>query len=151
MIEQFAPYIGRFFFAMNQMRAVYDELLDGAAVACGLTRQEADILIFLSNNPNLNTAREISRYRGFSKAYVSKAVEPLVEKGYLAVRVDAQDRRRIRLLLGETAEKPVLALHKAQREFAQIVSRDIPQAEIEALINLVERFGENAAKGIRED
>ena len=62
----------------RRVRDQYDAAISRAAHQCGITRPEADVLLFLYNNPTLNTARDIVYYRGFSKAYVSKAVDPLI-------------------------------------------------------------------------
>ena len=55
----------------RRVRDQYDAAISRAAHQCGITRPEADVLLFLYNNPTLNTARDIVYYRGFSKAYVS--------------------------------------------------------------------------------
>ena len=41
----------------------YDQALDPVAQACGLTRMELDLLLFLHNNPTRNTAAEAVRLR----------------------------------------------------------------------------------------
>ena len=69
----------------RRVRDQYDAAISRAAHQCGITRPEADVLLFLYNNPTLNTARDIVYYRGFSKAYVSKAVDPLIRQGMINI------------------------------------------------------------------
>ena len=78
----------------RRVRDQYDAAISRAAHQCGITRPEADVLLFLYNNPTLNTARDIVYYRGFSKAYVSKAVDPLIRQGMIDMTTDPSDRRR---------------------------------------------------------
>ena len=43
----------------------------------GLSMREVHVLLFLANNPECDTARDVSEYRGISKSQVSQAVELL--------------------------------------------------------------------------
>ena len=64
-----------------------------------LTQLEADILLFLANNPGFDTAREITLLRGLSKSQVSQAVELLVAEGLLRRTPDGGDRRVVHLAI----------------------------------------------------
>jgi len=66
------------------------QLLEGYAAAMqplcrreGLAPNGVDILLFLANNPGLDTARDICTYRGLKPGIVSFHVEKLVQEGYL--------------------------------------------------------------------
>ena len=67
----------------------------------GLSMREINVLLFLSNNPGYDTARDITEYRGISKSLVSQAVEFLAELSYLTRRADPDDRRLLHLALTE--------------------------------------------------
>ena len=67
----------------------------------GLSMREINVLLFLSNNPGYDTARDITEYRGISKSQVSQAVEFLVELSYLTRTPDPDDRRLLHLGLTE--------------------------------------------------
>ena len=71
------------------------------AQAYGLSMREINVLLFLSNNPGYDTARDITEYRGISKSQVSQAVEFLVELSYLTRTPDPDDRRLLHLALTE--------------------------------------------------
>lgn len=49
----------------------------------GLAPNGVDILLFLANNPGLDTARDVCTYRGLKPGIVSFHVEKLVQEGYL--------------------------------------------------------------------
>lgn len=127
------------------IRLTYDEAIARTAVECELTRPEADVLLFLRNNPTLNTARDVAYYRGFSKAYVSKAVEPLMRKGLISMRADENDRRRQLLTItggAEIAER----LRAAQLDFWHRLTQDIPQSNLDTFMDVNRAMCENAMR-----
>lgn len=129
----------------RRVRDQYDAAISRAAHKCGITRPEADVLLFLYNNPTLNTARDIVYYRGFSKAYVSKAVDPLIRQGMIDMTTDPSDRRRQLLSISggaEIAEK----LRAAQAEFMRVITEGIPQSELDCFMAVNEAMCKNAER-----
>ena len=129
----------------RRVRDQYDAAISRAAHKCGITRPEADVLLFLYNNPTLNTARDIVYYRGFSKAYVSKAVDPLIRQGMINMTTDPSDRRRQLLSISggaEIAEK----LRAAQAEFMRVITEGIPQSELDCFMTVNEAMCKNAER-----
>ena len=63
----------------------------------GLTMREVHVLLFLANNPDYDTARDVTLYRGMSKSQVSQAVELLCAEGLLQRTPDGTDRRMVHL------------------------------------------------------
>ena len=49
----------------------------------GITMREVHVLLFLANNPDYDTARDITVLRGISKSQVSQAVDLLAAEGFL--------------------------------------------------------------------
>ena len=77
------------------------DLVDSYEAACKpicrsikLSKTAFDILVFLTNNPEYDTAKDISKYRGIEPNKVSFNVERLVEEGYLERHSVPGDRRR---------------------------------------------------------
>ncbi len=62
-----------------------------------------DILMFLANNPDYNTAKDIVELRGLKANLVSVNVERLVQEGYLDRREFPGDRRKTVLVCTEKA------------------------------------------------
>lgn len=86
------------------------QLLEGYAAAMqplcrreGLAPNGVDILLFLANNPGLDTARDVCTYRGLKPGIVSFHVEKLVQEGYLLRQPAPGDRRKCRLVCTEKA------------------------------------------------
>ncbi|MCI8524922.1 MAG: MarR family transcriptional regulator [Oscillospiraceae bacterium] len=121
----------------------YDRVLTAAAQASGLTKPEADVLLFLANNPQFRTARDVAAYRGFSKTYVSKSLERLTRRGLVTARTDPADRRVLNLTLTDAAAGPVRQLQSAQRAFFQRLTDGIPRSDAGVLRRMMARVQEN--------
>lgn len=119
---------------------LYEKLCMQAAQPYGFTRNEVDVLLFLSNNRDYNTARDIVRYRLISKSLVSKSLENLVSKGYIESRPDSTDRRYVRLYLTPQAEIAATSLNKAKSEFFKILNDPITPDERELLMHICEKI-----------
>lgn len=124
------------------MRTMYDAAITRAAEECGLTRPEADVLLFLYNNPTLNTAHDAACYRGFSKAYVSRAVEPLFRRGMIAITPDPADRRR-QLMTITGGRETACRLHEVQRDFLAMLMRGISREDVDRFIEISETMCRN--------
>ncbi|MFR9068650.1 MAG: MarR family transcriptional regulator [Faecalibacterium prausnitzii] len=64
----------------------------------GLSQTALDILLFLANNPDYKTARDIVEVRHIKANLVSMNVDKLVQEGYLERYAVAGDRRKTKLL-----------------------------------------------------
>ena len=108
---------GNFLYYVRLIKRMYENTLAEAAGRCGLTLPEADVLSFLRENPEFDTARDIALYREVSRAYVSKAVEALAGRGYIEITQDKADRRLQHLNITQKAQETAEILHEAQFAF----------------------------------
>ena len=67
----------------------------------GLSMREIHVLLFLANNPQFDTARDITEFRSISKSQVSQAVDYLAAEGILSRTPDPFDRRVVHLSITE--------------------------------------------------
>ena len=125
------------------LRRLYGLLFAPLLEEYGLTQLEADILMFLANNPQFRTARDVAAYRGFSKTYVSKSLERLTRRGLVTARTDPADRRVLNLTLTDAAAGPVRQLQSAQRAFFQRLTDGIPRSDAGVLRRMMARVQEN--------
>ena len=128
--------LGRYLRFTKQINQLYQQMLHTAAERLEMTRPEADVLLFLANSPQPCTARDACEYRGFSKAYVSKAVEALSRRGFLEASTTEEDRRLQRLTILPAAEPAITHLHQMQEAFLSTLTAGI-QAEEEAALRRV--------------
>ena len=66
-----------------------------------------DILMFLANNPNYTTARDIVEVRHIKANLVSVNVDKLVQEGYLTRQPVAGDRRKTALACTPRAQEVI--------------------------------------------
>jgi len=140
---------GNFLYYVRLIKRLYEQALLEAAKELDLTLPEADVLCFLRENPEFDTARDVALYRDVSRAYVSKAVESLVDKGYLHIRQDKNDRRYQHLTITRQAETKAEMLHAAQFEFYTTVTQNLSDEEMVTMMALIEKCAanvENASK-----
>lgn len=141
---------------MNQTRQIlhsafaikkaYDGLWDTIQEKYGLTRVEIDVLSFLANNPDCDTASSIVEYRKIAKSHVSGAVESLMEKGWILREQDNRDRRCIHLKLTDCASAAVDEILHRQREFGAAIREGISEEEMTVFGHMLEKLTDNARK-----
>ena len=89
-----------------------------------LSMLEIKVLLFLKEHTMYDTARDIVEVHYLTKSYVSKAIDTLIEKGYLKRKQDTHDRRCIHLEMQEKA-LPVIDYVKIKQkelgDFQQVV------------------------------
>ena len=81
----------------KQFGKYYSHQFADFSARTGLSLGEVHILLFLVNNPDCDTARDVAELRGLSKSQVSQAVELLAAEGLLLRTPDNTDRRVIHL------------------------------------------------------
>lgn len=132
------------------IKKAYDSLWDDISEKYKLTRAEIDVIGFLANNPNLDTARNVVEYRMIAKSHVSKAVEQLIERGFLMSSKDSKDRRQIHLMLTDAAKSAVEDIIQRQIEFTEKMINGISEEERSFYLRISEKIAQNAS-GIMED
>ena len=84
-----------------------------------LSQTAFDILMFLGNNPNHNTAGEIVEIRRIKANLVSVNVERLVREGYLLRKQVEGDRRKTGLVCTDKAKPIIDRGRKLQKAFTE--------------------------------
>ena len=111
---------------------LYDSLLKEICDSCDLSGLELTIISFLHNNPEYDTAKDISVFRMIPKGNVSQGVNSLMEKGLLLRSPDANDRRKIHLSLTERSIPLVEKVENAKLIAAKAADQLIDIRGIEA-------------------
>lgn len=102
-----------------------------------------DILIFLSNNRTINTAKELSAFLGISKGLVARGIKSLLLKGYVYIETDNSDRRIQHLFLTEAAQEVIQVLLKKRSEVEAHILKGIPQEHINIVLQTFDRINAN--------
>lgn len=140
-----------YFWDKHKTITSYYELLSGRVCdRYGLTQMEYDILMFLHNNPQHNTAAEIVKVRKSTKSHVSISLKNLENKG-LVERIQSEtNKKHIEIALLDKAELIVEAGINAQKEFAQDVLSGLTEEEKRMCINVFNKICNNAEEHLKE-
>lgn len=96
-----------------------------------LSPNEIDILLFLSNNPSIDTSKQLVYFLGVSKGLICRSIDSLVRKGYIISEPDKKDRRIQRLKLSSNSSALVLKLREVNQYINSVVLEGVPKEEIE--------------------
>ena len=133
-----------FFLRSRGLEKLYCQMFLPLLERHGLTQLEADILLFLANNPAYDTARDIVEKRRLAKSHVSAGIESLASRGLLERRLLPGNRKTIHLRPAEEAAPIVEQGRAIQRAYGRLLFRGFTEAEREQLFRLLDRVSENA-------
>ncbi len=105
-----------------------------------------DIVMFLANNPEACTAKEISRSRGFKENILSVNINKLVSEGYLERSSMEGDRRKVRLECTQKARPIIERGRRLQEKFFLEIREGIPQEDLEICQRCLDIVGKNARR-----
>lgn len=103
-------------FSLKLMLA-YNQACRPLCQEIGLPQTAFDILMFLANNPEYHTARDIVEIRKIKANLVSINVEKLVREGYLTRTTVQGDRRKTQLTCTEKAQPLIQRGRQVQNAF----------------------------------
>lgn len=132
------------FFTRSQgLRKLYGGLFTPLLARWSITQLEMDILLFLANNPDFDTARDIVEKRHLAKSHVSAGVDALAGRGLLERRRLAGNRKTIHLRPTEAAAPVIEDGQAVQRRYGELLLTGFSREEREELFRLLERVGRN--------
>ena len=134
-----------YFWDKHKAITSYYELLSGEVCdRYELTQMEYDILMFLHNNPQLNTAAEIVKIRKSTKSHVSTSIKSLENKGLIEKKQSESNKKHIEIFVTESAKSIIYEGIDAQKRFAHDVLKGFSDEEITTFKNIFEKICNNA-------
>ncbi len=135
---------------VHAVKRLFEMYSDSVCKKLSLSQMGLSVLMFLNNNPDRDTAKDIVELRMLPKANVSKAVETLIQSGLLLRIQDKNDRRLIHLKLTAEAKKITPDIAAMQQAFtAQLFSGFEPE-ELALYEAMNARIAQNALEGINK-
>lgn len=129
----------------------YQRILSAYEVYChdlcrelSLPQTAFDILMFLANNPDHATARDITALRGIKANLVSVNVDKLVKAGLLERCPVPGDRRKILLRPTDRADAIIDRGRQMQKQFCAALVAGLSPELLEANRQLLAAISENA-------
>ena len=122
---------------------VYTQTMIPVCDKHGLTYTELTVLLFLANNPTLDTASDIVKCRNIAKSHVSVSVRSLEERGMIEKEYRNGNRRSVHIRLTELASPIVKDGREAQERFGDILFQGVPESEKDTVIAVLQKMDRN--------
>lgn len=127
----------------NKMAHAYSVMCKPLCQEMKLPQTAFDILMFLSNNPQYKTARDIVEVRKIKANLVSINVDKLVKEGYLERREVAGDRRKTELMCTSQADSIIEKGRLVQEDFKDTLFNNMDGSMKEILFKGMEIMEDN--------
>ena len=127
----------------NKIAHAYSVMCKPLCQEMKLPQTAFDILMFLSNNPQYKTARDIVEVRKIKANLVSINVDKLVKEGYLERREVAGDRRKTELVCTSQADSIIEKGHLVQKDFKDTLFNNMDDSMKEILFKGMEIMEDN--------
>ena len=131
MNEKIKP--AKFFNNANKTIEAYHRVLQPLCKESNIPPLALDILLYVANNPENATAKEICKFRGFKPGIVSLYVEKMAGEGLLERKSDSADRRKSVLSVTEKALPIVARGQEMQKKFGERLLRGLTDGDIAAM------------------
>lgn len=105
---------------------------------------EYDILMFLYNNPQYNTAADIVKVRKSTKSHVSTSLKLLDKKGLVERKQSKDNKKHIEILLLDSAQEIVQVGRNVQKEFVKNMFRGLTEEEMVMCRTIFSKICNNA-------
>lgn len=114
----------------SKIRRFYAGELQQILIEENLSPNEISILIFLSNNPSINTSSELVYFLEVSKGLISRSIDSLGKKGLINCVADDHDKRILRIRLSDESKKLVEKLQTETANINQRIFQDISPEDL---------------------
>lgn len=133
----------------KKFMAAYKAAQKKVCKAWNVPEVSLDILLFLANNPEYTTARDIVEVRSIKANLVSQHVDRMVREGYLCRKEVQGDRRKRDLSLMEKAMPIIEAGRRMQTDFFETLFHGISEGEKRAFFETMDIMSRNMDKILR--
>lgn len=137
MDKRFALF-GYFFAMSNRLQTVGDRFYE--EITCKQFFLMICLRLFENRAPTIN---ELSEIMGCSHQNVKSIAGKLEEKGYLEIRPDSDDARKLRIRLTNKADSLAKKYQKKELDFIDMLFTGISDKQIETTFKTLEKMEEN--------
>ena len=136
----------RFYTYAKRFEEAYTTVMRPLTVELKMAQPPVDILLFLANNPGMDTARDICTYRHLKPSIVSFHVDNLVQQGYLERQDIPEDRRKCGVVCTDKAAPVIRRGRAVQETFSRQLTEGLTPEELEICFRCFTVFGENMTR-----
>ena len=127
----------------RKLLEVYNDTCKPLCKKLKLPQTAFDILMFLGNNPQYQTARDIVKIRNIKANLISINVEKLVKEGYLRREEIKGDRRKTKLIITEKPHPVIKEGQQLQQGFVDQLFDNTTQEDKKIFIHVMKNMDKN--------
>lgn len=137
------PNGNAFLVSFTKAKKTYKKFISTTLNDLGLTHNEFEILVFLQENLEYNTAKDIVEFSGLSKGLISRSIESLIKKDMLTISKDEKDKRVFRLYISSSAKETMHVLNSISNEFCKLLLEGLQDRELLAFDIILNKMIKN--------
>lgn len=126
------------------VKRLYEKIMDPILSSNELPRIEIEILLFLANHPEYNTATSIVSHKGYTKSHVSTALKHLELTGYISKKHPANNKKTYCLHIEDKAMTLIQEAQQYKKKFSEVLCKDLSDESLRNLWDCLTRIAENA-------
>ena len=107
----------KIFIITQQVKKYYEKSLLPVMTKYNLTKNQIDILLFLTNNPTFNTVGEIVEIRVLSKSQTSASIDEMCRRGIVTKMQAGSDKRSFKIHITPDVSELISEAVTAQANF----------------------------------
>ena len=108
-----------------------------------LRKIDVEIIIYLANCRDKNTAKDIASMEMFTKGHISQSVKRMHESGYINITQDEKDLRVQHLNLTDKAEVVLEEMMVIRKEMDECVFAGVTDEEMQVMRNVFNKMCDN--------
>ena len=109
-----------------------------------------DILMFLYNNPQYNTAADIVKVRKSTKSHVSTSLKLLEDRGLVEKKQSEDNKKHVEIFLLDSAQEIVQAGLDVQKEFVNNMFQGLTAEEMVMCKRVFRKICNNAENHLKD-
>ena len=106
-------------------------------------------LTYIHENEGI-TMYDLAKIGNFDKGTVTKAVQKLMDLGYVTTKTDEVDKRVKHIYVTEKAQKVLDRVYETRQIWKENITKGISSQEIELVADILEKMAENSKEGIQQ-
>jgi MarR family 2-MHQ and catechol resistance regulon transcriptional repressor len=133
----------------HQFKKIYEKEFENLIKKYNLKKIEIEILYFISQCGDHNTAKDIANDQYISKAHISNSIDDLYRKKYITVLGDKCDRRCIHLNITDLAKPVIEEIEIVRRRLIEILFRNISEEERNMMYHISQKIVKNISEELK--
>lgn len=126
-------------------KKVFDDKMLSISKKYDMEISEVLTLLFIKNN-GITSACDIVKKHGYSKAYVSKAINSLIEKEYIAIENNLNDKRIQNIIILDKSNEILKDIDESRKECENILEANLSTKDLEDFKNIINKIIINSKK-----